>query len=532
VYNLLIDDLTSKIELVKSKENLRRILGDICLLSSNERSNKEIILLLDKAIEKSELLNDELSLANLIGFKIPMLYNKQKNIPKVRKLISRMQSISEENNYSEILSWTYSYRWYIEKFTGNKKKAKEYINYSMAILEKSTQSDKYINYFVKYSYAFEQWIEENNANSALIFEECVDFFHKEGFYRSLVQALAVLFVIYQETQNKEGALKATQKLLSNKIPFDNLPRDIQAISYYFVGLSHKLQLNLSLAERYLEKVRKILKETFEKSTYSFYYIPVLTHLSTVLALQGKIEQALELIKTAETLLQGKIFANYSDPISSRQLKHSFNLINFYIKSRIYDSTSDEITNLIDNIHTDCKINYSNAIMLTEFLLNANLNHEQLKELRNTNNASLERVKHIINFLMIKVNPNSMAVEEQNYLDSIKVLQERFKINKMTFIEKAYSDLLIAQQLFSLKQFAEIYVILKKYENQVNKIEVLELRIFMEGFIQVGAYKCGDPLGPALQYMAIKKCRMHGFSRLENTLLNYLDMQRMDVLQSK
>ncbi len=524
--------LILKLDEINVKEELQRYIKELRVFASNNKFEKGVTKLIEKTIKKAETIEDKKSLVDLYELKISQIEHLHDSKDQILQLMLLMRELSLEIDYKEGLALSYNIEWYIEKFKGNRTKSKNALDFSIKILSNHTEYDNYSYVICYYSYAVELWLEENNPQSSFILEKCVDFFHKEGFYRSLVQSLSVLFVIYQETQNKEGALKATQKLLSNKIPFDNLPNDIQAISYYFIGLSHKLQLNLSLAERYLEKARKILKETFEKSIYSFYYIPVLTHLSTVLALQGKIEQALELIKTAETLLQGKIFSNYSDPISSRQLKHSFNLVNFYIKSRIYDSTSDEIIGLIDNIYTDCKINYSNAIMLTEFLLNANLSQEQLKELKSTTNASLERVKHIINFLIVKANSNSRAVKEQNYLDRIKVLQERFKINKMTFIEKAYADLLIAQQLFSLKQFAEIYVILKKYKNQINKIEVLELRIFMEGFIQVGAYKCGDPLGPALQYMAIKKCRMYGFSRLENTLLNYLDMQRTDVLQSK
>jgi len=54
---------------------------------------------------------------------------------------------------------------------------------------------------------------------------------------------------------------------------------------------------------------------------------------------------------------------------------------------------------------------------------------------------------------------------------------------------------------------------------------------MEAFIQVGAYKNGDPLGPALQYMAIKKCRNYGFSRLEDTLLNYLQLQQNEIART-
>ena len=51
---------------------------------------------------------------------------------------------------------------------------------------------------------------------------------------------------------------------------------------------------------------------------------------------------------------------------------------------------------------------------------------------------------------------------------------------------------------------------------------------MEAFIQVGKFKSGDPLGPALQYMAIKKCRQYGFSGLEKKLLDYLDMQYKEI----
>ena len=97
-------------------------------------------------------------------------------------------------------------------------------------------------------------------------------------------------------------------------------------------------------------------------------------------------------------------------------------------------------------------------------------------------------------------------------------------------EKAFADLLAAQEYYKINRFAEIYPLLKKHEKQLHKIEVLEMRVFMEAFIQVGAYKNGDPLGPALQYMAIKKCRQYGFSRLENELLNYITMQGNDTIR--
>ncbi|MBY8999312.1 MAG: hypothetical protein KGD64_00150 [Candidatus Heimdallarchaeota archaeon] len=118
-----------------------------------------------------------------------------------------------------------------------------------------------------------------------------------------------------------------------------------------------------------------------------------------------------------------------------------------------------------------------------------------------------------------------------HTQNINSIKKRATTNKTTFTEYTYTGLLIVQQLFSLKRYAEIFPLLKQYENRLQRIEVLEMSIFMEAFTQVGAYKDGDPLGPALQYMAIKKCRLYGFSRLENKLLNYLQLQHKEITRA-
>ena len=523
--------MAKKIVDIRKKEDLRRFIHELRVFASNNKSDKVAIEIIENSIKKARIIDDKKSIVNLYELKISQIEHLYERIDQISELMLRMREISLEIDYNEGLALSYNIEWYIEKFKGNKDKSRKALDYSIKILSNHKECDKYSYFVCYYSYAFEQWLEENNPESVIIFEECIEFFYKNGFYRSLVQILAVLSVIYRETQNGKKAIKITQKLLGRKIPFNNLPLDIQAYSYYFVGLSHKLQLNLSLAERYLTESRNIFEETLERSIYSVYYLPVLSHLSTILALQGKMEQALELIKIAEKLLKKNLYSNYLDPTSKSQIIHSLNLVKFYVKSRIFDRYN-KITELIDDVYRGIKVNYSNAIMVTEFLLNANLNVEQLEELKDTNNASLKRVKHIIKFLIEKERFKLDLEQKQQNEILIKTLQERFKENKMTYIEKAYSDLLIAQQLFSSKCYAEIYPLLKKYEKQLHRIEVLELRIFMEAFIQVGAYKNGDLLGPALQYMAIKKCRMHGFFRLERTLEDYLGILRQDVLNMR
>lgn len=511
------EDSLQILDEISVKDDLRRFVSELRVFASNNKFEKSIIELIEKTIEKAKIIDDIKSLVDLYEIKISQIEHLYENIDQISEMMLLMRDSSLECDYMDGLALSYNIEWYIEKFKGNKTKSRRALDYSIKVLSNHSEYDEYSYFICHYSYAFEQWTEENDPESAVILEECANFFLRDGYYRSLVQSLAVLFVIYQETQNRKSALKATQKLLSSKIPFDSLPHDIQAISYYFVGLSHKLQLNLSLAEEYLEKAKKILKETLEKSIYSFYYIPVLSHLSTVLALQGKMEQALELNKEAESLLRNKLFSNNFDSTSRRQIKHSYSLVKFYVKSRINSYTIVEITELIDNIYNNIKINYSNAIMLTEFLLSSNLNSEQLIELRNTNNASLERVRHIINFLIEKSKFNKV-VDEKHSTRCIEVLQNTFRTKKYTFIEKAYIDLLIVKQLFSLKRFSEIHPLLKNYESRISRIEVLEMQIFMQAFIQVGKFKNGDPLAPAMHFMAIKRCRVQQFSRLEGILL--------------
>lgn len=168
---------------------------------------------------------------------------------------------------------------------------------------------------------------------------------------------------------------------------------------------------------------------------------------------------------------------------------------------------------------------------SEFILNSNLDSDKLQRLMTIDNFSINRIKHLIEFMLEKQKLETKISKEQKALNCISILEKHVTTSKTTFIEHAYRDLLIAQQLFSLKRYAEIAPLLKQYESRLKQIEVLEMRVFMEAFIQVGAYKNGDPLGPALQYMAIKKCRIYGFSRLENTLLNYLQLQHSEITKS-
>ncbi|MBA7557353.1 hypothetical protein ES705_50103 [subsurface metagenome] len=73
--------------------------------------------------------------------------------------------------------------WYIEKFKGNKAKSKKYIEKSIAILEKSQKDDAFIYHVCKYTFAIEKWLEEHDFKSIQMFEDCLNYFYHNKFYR-------------------------------------------------------------------------------------------------------------------------------------------------------------------------------------------------------------------------------------------------------------------------------------------------------------------------------------------------------------
>lgn len=517
------------IEIQNSLEQIdfRRAVKKLEVLSYNKRTDSELLDIVTKAIEKGEALKDEISLVKLYSLKITHLQHLKQNFPKITKLAEKILELSTQNRFSDGIALYYAHNWYIEKFKGNKEKARYAIAKSYEILQQSGFQDEFIYNICNYTYAIEIWLEDRNPESANILEKCSNYFYKENLYHGLAMSLGILIIIYQQTQNKKKSLKLIQKILSKREHTLEMPIEIQSIIHFFVGFNQELCFNLNEAETHLFESQAILKPIYRNSLYSGYYVTGLSYLTSTYALQGKLESALSQMEKVDKLIKEKIATSNLDSFSIEQIKHIFNLTKFYIHSRLQNFRLEDFHDLVQSILTNLNKYQSNAMFFSEFLLNAKLTKGQLEEIRNLNNPSTIRVEHIINFLIEKAN----NTDEKQIMKSISTLKRRPVEERMTFIEKAFADLIAAQEYYKIGRFAEISPLLRKYKNNLHKIEVLEMRVFMEAFIQVGAYKNGDPLGPALQYMAIKKCRLYGFSKLENNLLDYLNMQKKDALRS-
>ncbi|MCE7742585.1 MAG: hypothetical protein GOP50_09015, partial [Candidatus Heimdallarchaeota archaeon] len=490
-----------EIDNANSKDSMSSFIDRFRVEASNNRNNEKILNTIDKAIKKCKYLNDQESLVKLYEIKVSQIEHLKEKQPDIIQLVQLMKEISEEINYMGGLALAYYKEWYIAKLKGEREKSLKALENSMDYVIQYLSSEEYEYHVCMYSFAIEKWLSEHNTASAEILKNCSNYFFKNGFKRSFIQTIFMLVIIYTRMHKGGEVLEACKRIFENKRFFDSLPRDVKAISYCFVGVGHMLDLNLNLTETYFEEAHDIFKPIYKESIYFGYFLVLQSYTITVKALQGKLEQTCGMINDIENLLQEEFFDKNLDSGTKKQIRHTLKLNKFYVYSRLKNFDTTKMQDLIKDILEGSKALYSDFMLLSEFILNANLKLVILKELLKTDNFSINRVKHLISFVLLGRNEKNRT--KKNLEKKIEVLTNRETTSKTTFIENVLSDLLITQQLYSLRRYAEISVLLRKYENQLHRIEVLELRVFMEAFIQVGAYKNGDPLGPALQYMAIK-----------------------------
>jgi len=520
------EEILEKIKRISNIKELRETINLLRILCAN-RKNKQILQVVEEAIDKSIVLNDRKSLVNLYELQIKQLIHKTSNLSKVEIILRNMYKISKILKFRNGLALVYQIQSHIEFINGNLRESNKTIKKAMDLLSGEDGRDPYVYNICMYSFAVGKWLSEHNFEISTIIEETLDYFYKNGFYRSYGQGIAILSIIYTRMQNSSKILRNSKNIFINRIFFEKLPPDVKGISYFFAGLGYMLDLNLHCAYSFFKDAYSILKSNYKESTYFSNFIMLHSFLCTVTALQGKLEQGLILIEEAETLLKQEFFEKNLDLGTKKQIIHTLNLNKFYVYSRLKNFDSEKMPDLIEAIYIGCKNHYSDFMLLSEFILNSNLEYTKMEKILAIDNFSINRVKHIILFVLQKDDVKEETYDHK-YLQKIEILDNRKRTKKTTFIENVFTDLLVSQQLYSLKRYEEIYSLLRKYEKHLHRIEVLELRIFMEAFIQVGVFKNGDPLGPALQYMAIKKCRLYGFSRLESKLLNYLDMQHEDI----
>ncbi len=506
--------MVKKLASLLSKEELRSFIAPLRIFASNNKFDKKTIEIVEKTIEKCLIIEDKKSLVDLYELKISQIEHLNDHIDIISEILQSMRSISTEIDYRGGLALSYNIEWFVEKTKGCKEKSRKAVDQSIVLVNDKSMHDKYAYYICYYSYAIDQWLEKHDPTSADILEACAEYFFQNGYYRSLVQTLGILAIIYQRTKSREKVLETSKSLLENNFIFEQLPKDVQAYSHYLVGYGYTLQCSLSEAEAHFEKSRKILKESYKSSIYFGYYFTTLSHLSAIYALQGKLDQATQSVDKTEKLLQDKFIQESLDKVSKRQITHTFNLTKFYVQTRKEDFNIEESGDLIETIYSGIQINYSDAIMLSEFLLNAQLSYEQLLELQKKDNVSLKRVKHITSFMMEKTRTDVELTAVERLRNCIVTLWKRRVPKDDTFVEQSFVDLLLAQQYYDLGRFDEMNKLLKNYSDNLDTIEVLEQKLFIKGMMYFAAHRSGDFTAAPKFYKIIEECKSNDFTSLE------------------
>ena len=514
----MYQELEETISLVNSIESLNRIITKLRIIAANDK-NSEVSDLIDSLLEKCRNLNHEKAIVDLLELQFKQKFYLRNNPEELLPIVEEMVKLSSRNQYTEGLALAYISKWGLERLKGDKvasvnalSKAKEAVN--------NLNSKSYAYHISKYSIAIHEWLTSHDVGVDHTLEECNTYFLSHGYYRGFAMGLGVLMIVYQQSQNKIKSLEFIENIIRDTSILNKLPADIKSIIYYFFGVSNKLSFYLRRAEGYLTRNKDHLRFIHQNNIYSGYYLRGLAHLASCYALQGKLELAYNQMKEVDELIDEGVASRNLDTFSRKQIEHDFSLTKFYIFSRLQNVQHEELDELISDIYKEITNHHSDAMLLSEFLLNANLSRKQLIRIKNLNTPSTKRVEHILDFLITK----KTNMKEKQVMELVFALKRRPVEERMTLEERAFADLLAAQEYFRIGRFTEIYPLLRKYENQLDQIEVLELRLFMEAFIQIGAHKNGDLMGPIYQYFAIKKCRLHKFTKLENKLLNYLDIQ--------
>ena len=527
---MTVEDIEYLIENIEDEEDIEKLIEILRPIAVNNKS-KQVLGLIKKAMDKSKNIKNAKLIIFLFDLQIRQIYHLNDQLERTSNLLAEMKLLTESVKDKDCDALVSLLTWYVEKLKGNKTKSSLEINKAMKLVNGGFVSDSYTYFSVKYSYAIEEWLEFRNPQSADLLEECVPHFLEKAMYRSLAQSLGILSIIYQKTNNYRKARRISEKIMMNRKTMEKLSLDIKSIAYYLAGVGQILQSNLKNAEVFFTESLMIFESIRNSSLYyDYYYSRNIAHIVTIQALLGNWDSAFKNMKGLENALGEDNIINNSDKHSRRQVPHTLNLIKFYIYSRLQDFDTNRYEELIDTIYMNLEKQYSNPILLIEYIINAGLDAKRLKKLSNSEFDNLKRVRHIIDYEILRKKIMSSNQPNITVESCIEVLKNKTNEEKETYLEEAFTDLLIAKELFSIGDYDKIHLLLKKYDKRIDRLEVLEFRIFMEAFIQVGAYKTGDPLGPALQYMSIKKCRQYGFSKLENKLLNYLSVQGNETLR--
>ena len=143
-----LTELSEKLYQVSSILDLKKLLPQIKVISSNKRFDKETIEIIEKAISASKQIYDIKSNVILNGLLILQYVHDNRKIDRIITLFNEMQNLAESIQYQEGIAFSKVFAWYIKRIKGDYKNARHEMIEALEMLNQEIVSNEYIFYFI------------------------------------------------------------------------------------------------------------------------------------------------------------------------------------------------------------------------------------------------------------------------------------------------------------------------------------------------------------------------------------------------
>ncbi len=514
---MVFQTICTTLEHITQKEHLMNIIDTIRVLALEPQTKTEELLLLDLYIAKAQKLFAKKGLVNFYGLKIIQMQRDLEDNDCILDLIKDMRKLSFESKYRAGLALTYTLESLQAHLNGNIEKSTAMILRAIKIVRKKRIDDPYIHYFVLFGYINHLWTSKGDGKHVKILAKCVYFFKKYDHKYLFIQSLLLLLDIYiKRGQFYEMAI--LQDCLDTKKSFEvYLPNDSwKQFSYlFFQGLLHIRCYKLMTAEEFLVLASDVA-ETIDPKIETNYLLLAMSQIITESALDCKIIYAKDYIEKSYKYYNDR----KDDPdhimIHEDFFDYTYTLVNFYISSRFIEFKASNYTDLIEFIFSKITHFYADPILLCEFIGNADLSDNQLKELLECNVPFFETVKYYIKLQLLirKLNREESTTKS----DQIIAYLEKERIKSIyNNTETGYMCATIARLLYENQKYKEIYDLLYPYCNSSDTIQVFNIISPIGSYFYISSFFLDNVLDAYKQFSMAASCQEWGYTKLEHEL---------------
>lgn len=473
VFSTVYKNLQQKLPKVESEEDFFNILPELRIYTANVKSNKALNLI-SSCHQMIAAFATPRMLFYLLDLECRMIYDTPANLPIFEKYLKNMEQLLKQIDSPDCVALYEHLLWTFFRLKNDLNKAHKHLLEAWEIVVNNQVSD-YTRYFIQYSYAIEVIVDSRTIDRNLnLLEKCLSYFSITGFYRGAIRTFGWLVRIAIAIKRQQYALSLVERLLNSKVQevFQQFSSDLQILYYFHIGVAYMGNYQLSKARENLEKGYEIFHTIENRNYYETYFLRILMYLSIIYYLTDERILGKKMVKQIKHRIEDpQIRSTLGKTLF--QIEHELRVLNHFVSYSKKNKSSDP--EIVEQIYEDCKKYYTDPILLGFFILTAPLSTEQLETLYQTPKANLDRVHYIIDYKIQKIRND---VELKDYERRINCLGVFFRYNLRhdeSKMERAFMDALFIRELLFYKKFKEASVVLNRYKDKLNTIEIAFVR---------------------------------------------------------